>query len=330
MSTVSVLLQPETKLQHWSALNSYSLDTDILVANDVEFKELVVDSLEVKDLTVTDSCLVGAVDYLTLNGAGTGGQILSCSTPGHVQWINDVRGDVVGPVSSVANVIPIYADTSGKLLGSSTFTASGGSIDRTSAATIAIGPVTATSINLSRTGQTTAVNGLLSVAQAATMSTTLGVAGAVTFNNGTGNSFSLPNSRGVAGQALVSSGGSAPTWSDLTRLTFSFGGDIAAPNDFVVFNGVSDTAPEASATVKASCISPFTGTISSVSWNTTTGGVTSLYDIEVAGVGSHTFGGVNPAGVQYISIPVNVQDKIAIKFVSGTVPGESNFVLYLT
>jgi hypothetical protein len=124
MSSVSVLLDPETKLQQWSALKSYSFDTHNLVADNATVTNITIDTLDVKDasfetITVSNSALISGVDYVTLNGLGLPNQVLSSDGAGHVQWLSNGNGNVVGPLVSVAGDIATYADATGQLLNDS-------------------------------------------------------------------------------------------------------------------------------------------------------------------------------------------------------------------
>lgn len=109
--SLRTLLNPQTKLEEWSHIYANIVDADQIDAGSV-----VMDDLNVTNLTVSADCLIGPNNFNVIGGVGTDGQVLSTDGAGHVQWVTNGSGNVSGPVSSVSGDLCSFADSTGQLI----------------------------------------------------------------------------------------------------------------------------------------------------------------------------------------------------------------------
>ena len=161
-----------------------------------------------------------------------------------------------------------------------------------------------------------------------TTSAALGVAGVFTANSGTGNSFNLPASRGTNGQALVSNGSTAPTWSNMNKGIYTWASDLTA-NSYMVYGGLMTSPGEAADSPYTQVTVIEAGTITRMGYRSGSADATTGITILVNYVPITQYL-INSNGTVVTSVPVVVGDFVSVQHTAGTNPGQTRINLIVT
>ena len=203
-----------------------------------------------------------------------------------------------------------------------------GTLDKSSAAALAIGGTNATSLAISRAGQATTVNGSLTSSQAFTASTTSALVGVVTMGSG-GTSYTLPVARGTANQVLTDNGSGVVSFAATNRGLYQYAGDLAA-NPFAIAGGLTTTAGAAAEGPSTQFTGMIAGTITRLGFRHG-GDATTAFGIYINFVqsGANIVTG-GTAGTVACSVAVALGDFISIGHVAGTNPGNTRLSIIVT
>lgn len=122
--------------------------------------------------------------------------------------------------------------------------------------------------------------------------------------------------------------------SGLGYILNTWGANLQTPGRHPAINGAANAAEIPSLGISASAEVPAAGTIDTLTYYNATGDNTTTFQIIKNGVVMYTFTCVGPYGVETgINVPIgftgSVADNIAIRYSSGTAPGEGFYSIYI-
>lgn len=123
--------------------------------------------------------------------------------------------------------------------------------------------------------------------------------------------------------------GAIDTLKALPKLALSFGATFVAQN-WAAYNGAADHVELAAGNSPVTtCICPVSGTVKAVGWYTAAGDATTQCAVVINGVQiGFTLTGATGLNTAFIS-PITAGQPLEFVYLAGTVPGASNFVVYI-
>lgn len=326
---LSVLLDPQSKNADYLHLYAHEVEAKILDVDTV-----TINTLDVTDLNVSGDAIISGVNYKTINGVGTNGQVLTSNGLGDVLWETNAGGDVSGPVSSVNDNIASFNGVNGKVIKDSGIQSSNLALLN---ADVFFNSVT-TDHAIETDGAQLVLNDGIGAGSAVLYLQSAGVtqkaiqlnSNNLEFVNSAFNNICLMNeSKNTEFFGNVKVDGNL-TQTNVTGQGMEYTGTISvAVNPF--FNAYNNPVNSGQAAQ-----SPLTDEVVAVNskivkfcYNTTSGDGTSSLQIYKNGAGQGAFLLSGTSGVISLSINCSSADKIAVKQEAGTDIGLSNISLQL-
>lgn len=324
--SLSNILIAQTKNENWSHLYANRVETKNFEADTV-----VIDSLDVTDLNVSGDAIISGVNYKTINGVGTNGQVLTSNGLGDVLWETNAGGDVSGPVSSVNDNIATFNGVNGKVIKDSGVEISNLALLNTD---VFFNSVTTTGA-IETDGAQLVCNDGIAAGSAVIYLQSAGVtqkaiqlnSNNLEFVNSAFNNICLMNeSKNTEFFGDVKVDG-VLTSSMSTSYNLCFGGDVDAANKYANFNGDASGATINTLAPDNTAICPKSSNVRNISYNTTAGDATTQLQIVTGGLTSNITLAAASGALNGLSFAAPSGGAVHVRHIAGTAPGICNIVL---